>query len=409
MKEYIRWHKKTIEEALKTRRIVIVSGARQVGKTTLTKQILNKDFIFRTLDDTSLLKVASEDPSGFLKHTARTMVIDEIQKEPKLLPEIKKIVDVTNKKGQFILTGSADIQSLPTVKESLAGRVKNIHLRPLTQGEILGTKPNFLKNAFNSKFKTQYKNFSKQDILKIALRGGYPEVIPLSAKHRRDWHKDYLEALINKDLQDIFNIQRNDVLYDLIKVIAAWSSKYMDIKDICSKIELSKQTLKTYVSFFEKIYLCEKLSAWSKSDYDRITKKDKFFMSDTGLMASVLNWHYEDVNLDSDKYGKIIETFVFNELSAQIDLNRDYSLYQYRDREKREIDFIVEDEKGDIVAIEVKGGSNIGKEDFKHIKWFKANLAKNRKVKGIVLYSGENTLPFGQDMLAVPTASLWQE
>lgn len=130
-------------------------------------------------------------------------------------------------------------------------------------------------------------------------------------------------------------------------------------------------------------------------------------MTDTGLMSSILDWHYDDIAFDADRYGKLVETFVFNELKAQIDLSYEYSLYQYRDREKREIDFIIENEQGDMVGVEVKGGSRIGKEDFKHLKWFKENLAKDKKFIGIVLYSGENTLHFGEDMVAVPTACLW--
>ncbi len=124
---------------------------------------------------------------------------------------------------------------------------------------------------------------------------------------------------------------------------------------------------------------------------------------------NLLEWHYDDVAFDADRYGKLIETFVFNELKAQIDLSYDYTLYQYRDRENREIDFIIEDSKGDMVGVEVKGGSRVSKDGFKHLKWFKENLAKDKKFIGIILYSGENTLSFGEDLLAVPTASLWYE
>ena len=403
-----RWQKNTLENALETRRIVIISGARQAGKTTLAKRIVSKNAIYRTLDDSALLKVALDDPKGFLWHKEPTMIIDEIQKAPLLISEIKKIVDENNAKGQFVLTGSADIRAMPTVKESLAGRVKNLRLRTLTQGEIIGSSPSFLQRAFNGDFKSQYKNSSKKDLLDIALRGGYPEVISLSAKARKEWHKDYIEAIINKDMREIFNINRHETLNSLIKAMASWSSKYIGISGICSKFEVSKPTLMGYIQLFEVIYLCEKLPAWVKSDYDRIAKKNKFYFSDSGLMASLLNWTYKDASLDADKYGKLIETFVFGEIAAQAELNSEYSMYQYRDRENREIDFIIEHEDGSILAVEAKGGSNIGKNDFKHIKWFREHLAKDRKFMGIVLYSGEDTLPFGENMFAVPTAGLWE-
>lgn len=407
MKQYIRWAKSTVKHALTTRRVIIISGARQVGKTTLAKQAVTDNAIFRTLDDTTLLDVALQDPQGFLEHDAKTLVIDEIQKAPLLLPEIKKVVDKNNNKGQFVLTGSSDVRSNPKIKESLAGRIKNIRLRTLTEGEIRGTSANFIERLFASDFPSQVKECSKNAILNIALRGGYPEVLSFNKNDRKDWYKDYLDALIEHDLKDIANIKNEDALRQIIKILAAWSSKYMDIKGICSSCGISKPTLTEYIALVERLYLSERLHPWTKTDYDMIGKTDKMFITDTGLMAAILGWHYDIVAFDADKFGKIIETFVFNELSAQIELNNEYTLHHYRDRRDREIDFIIENENGDIVGIEVKGGSRVSKEDFKHLEWFKDNLAKDKKFMGIILYSGENTLSFGNNMLAVPTACLW--
>ncbi|MBR1648851.1 MAG: ATP-binding protein [Alphaproteobacteria bacterium] len=408
MKEYIRWAKKIVEKSIKTRRIIIISGARQVGKTTLTQQSVTQNATFRTLDDTNLLATALDDPSGFLKHSAHTLIIDEIQKAPLLLPEIKKIVDNNNDKGQFVLTGSADIRSRPEVNESLAGRVKNIRLRALTEGEIRGNTPIFLQRAFNFDFPDQV-DCSKDLILDIAFRGGYPEVINLSKEEQNDWHKDYIHTLLTRDLRNIANIRRENALKELLRNLSAWSGKYMDIDGICSACQLSKPTMKEYIALIEDLYLCERVPAWIRSDYDRIAKRSKIYITDTGLMSSILNWHYSDIALDADRYGKLIETFIFNELKTQTDLAYDYSLYHYRDRENREIDFIIENADGDILGIEVKGGSRVGKDDFKHLSWFGNTMAKNKKFLGIVLYSGENTLYFGENMAAVPSACLWEE
>lgn len=409
MKEYIRWHKQTILQALKTRRVIIISGARQVGKTTLTKQALPTNAIFRTLDDSTLLTAAMDDPAGFVNHKEDTLVIDEIQKVPSLLPEIKKVVDVDNRPGQFVLTGSANIQSIPTVNESLAGRVKNVRLRTLAQGEILGNPPVFLKQAFNNKFKSQYPTCTKQAVLEIALRGGYPEPLRLSVNERKEWHRDYLQALLMRDLKDIANIKRQDALRQLMEALAAWSSKYIDLNGIGSSIGITKPTLISYINLIKDIYLCDTLPAWIKTDYDRINKKDKFYFTDTGLMSSILNWHIDNVALDADKYGKLIETLVFNELKAQVDMEPDYALYHFRDRSGHEIDFLLEDGQGNIVGIEVKGGSQVNREDFRHLDWFKTKLATNKRFIGLVLYAGKDTVSFGPDFQAVPLASLWEK
>ena len=407
MEKYQRWAKKIVEKALDTRRVIIISGARQVGKTTLAQQAITGDVIFRTLDDTTLLNVALEDPQGFLEHDTKTLVIDEIQKAPLLLPEIKRVVDKNETKGQFVLTGSSDVRSNPKIKESLAGRVKNIRLHALTEGEIQGCSPNFIERLFTKNFPSQVKGCSKSSVLRLALRGGYPEVITLDKESRKDWYKDYLDALIEHDLKDIASIKNEDALRQIIYTLAAWSSKLMDLEGICSACSISKPTLNEYIALIERLYLCQRVHPWTKTDYEMVGRTDKMYITDTGLMATILGWHYDTVALDADRFGKLIETFVFNEISAQIDLNTDYTLRHYRDRRNREIDFIIENEQGDMVGVEVKGGSRIGKEDFKHLKWFKENLAKGKKFIGIVLYSGENTLHFSEDMVAAPIACLW--
>lgn len=408
MKKITRWAQKIVEKALKTRRVIIISGARQVGKSTLTELAVPSTATFRTLDDTTLLPVAQQDPKGFLEHKSHTMVIDEIQKAPILLPEIKMIVDKNNEPGQFVLTGSSDIRSNPKIKESLAGRIKNIRLRTLTEGEIQGVNPTFLEKAFQMNFPDKVKGCSKTNILNIALRGGYPETLHFTTEERKDWYKDYIDALIEHDLRDIYNLKDEDNLRKILKILASWSGKFMDIKGICSACELSKPTINEYIALIERLFLCERVHPWVSSDYDMIGRTDKIYMTDTGLMGCILGWHYDSIALDADRFGKIIETFIFNELAAQVDLNTGYSLHQYRDRRDREIDFILENEQGDIVGIEVKGGSRVSKEDFKHMIWFNENLAKDHKFIGIVLYSGEDTIHIGDNLIAVPTTILWQ-
>lgn len=156
--------------------------------------------------------------------------------------------------------------------------------------------------------------------------------------------------------------------------------------------------------------LFEKVAPWIKTDYARVGRSHKTFATDTGFMTSVLGWKPDEVFLNVDRSGKLMETFIFQELSAQIGLDNIYSLYQYRDREKREIDFIIEREDGALLGIEVKSSHNVSKEDFAHQIWFRDNLVKDkRKYEGIVLYSGEDTLSFGEGLQAVPIAALWQE
>jgi predicted AAA+ superfamily ATPase len=405
-KIYPRWQAVTITEALKTRRVVIVSGPRQCGKTTLVKQMAQSGNIFLTLDDDALLNAALSDPLGFVKHyRSRPAVIDEVQKAPALITAIKRVVDEDNAPGQFLLTGSSNFQKNPEITESLAGRVKNIELRTFAIGETLERSPSFLDRIFAGDWPRQIKGYDKKRVIELAFIGGYPEPLSFKPHERMSWHIDYAHALLARDLRDVANIRRKETLRELLSVLAAWSSKYLDTDSICAKLGITKPTLSSYINALEALYLFQRVPSWTKTDYERVGKRDKFFATDTGLMASLLNWQLDDVFLDADRSGKIFETLVFNQLFSQTSLNYQFSLYHYRDRAKRKIDFIVENRQGAVLGIEVKAGSMVSQSDCKHLNWFKCN--SGRPFLGIVLYSGENTLPLGENIYAVPIAALW--
>ena len=176
-------------------------------------------------------------------------------------------------------------------------------------------------------------------------------------------------------------------------VVAFWSN-------------LSKETAASYVSALRALYVIDRVPAWNKTDYDRIGKTPKYFAADTGLIANCLSWDEEETFLDSDRSGKLIESWVYHEISAIAECSRGrYVISHYRDKDKREIDLLVTDGKEEMLGIEVKSGGRVSKDDFKHLKWFAANLAKNR-FTGIVLYAGHDVLPFGEGFFAVPLAAL---
>ncbi len=411
IEKYDRWQYPIIKNALKTRRVLILAGARQCGKTTLAKDLASQNTIYRTLDDLTLLEAAQSDPHGFVHHNNELMIIDEIQRAPILLQAIKQEVDTNQNYGRFLLTGSANIQTLPGITESLAGRIRKIRLRPLAQGEIFNVEPNFIEKAFSETFKNKSqlnKGYDKHAYLSDAFCGGYPEARSLGTKEMRRWHQDYLDALIERDLKDILNIKRQDSMKDLLHTLASWSSKFMDISSIGSGLSLSRPTIDSYINALEALYLVERVKPWSKTDYDRVSKQDKLFMTDTGLMTSLLKWNLDKIELDGEKNGKLLETFVFTQLSAILEAQDEiFNLYHYRDREQREIDFIIEREDGHILGIEVKAGSAVNKDSFKHLKWFKEKMAVHFPFTGIVFYTGDNTVSFGENMWAVPINEMW--
>lgn len=410
MSIYTRWQLKTLEDALQYRRVIILAGARQSGKTTLAKDLSLPNTIYRTLDSVQLLEASLTDPEGFVAHGDELMIIDEIQRSPLLLQAVKKNVDENQAYGRFLLTGSANIQSLPGVTESLAGRVTKIRLRPLSLGEMRGNPPDFIKNAFSGEFRVceASQAYAKDDYLRLAFIGGYPEANVLPFQQASKWHRDYIESLIERDLKDIINIRRKEGMNKLLQVLASWSTKEINIQAIGASLSIERPTIETYINALESLYLVDRVRAWANTDYEGVRKKDKLLMTDTGLMSSILRWTFDQVQFDGDRNGKLIETFVYHQLASIIDAQDvDYDIYHYRDSAKHEIDFLVENQNGELLGVEVKAGSAVKKSYFKHLEWFKKNLAKDRDFKGIVFYSGKEVLSFGENMWAVPINSLW--
>jgi len=393
---------------LSERRVLLLGGPRQSGKTTLAIELESDQTEYRTLDDSTLREAAENDPQGFVKRAKKTLIIDEVQRVPSLLPAIKKAVDEDTRPGQYLLTGSANIQALPTVKESLAGRITKIRLRPLAQGEVRKITPRFIDSAFRQSF-TRYKSpYDRDALLETALKGGFPEPMKLHERGRRRWHLDYIEAILERDLKEIARIQRKNAMRELVNVLAAWSGKFMDISAIGAGLSIQRTTIESYINALETLYLVERVYPWTKTDYARIGKQSKLYVVDCGLMMSLLNWKIDQVRFDSDRSGKLMETFAFNEIIAQLDAgdNR-YEMFHYRDREKREIDFLIEREDGALLCIEIKAGSAVDKKDFKNMKWFRNNLVKNQKFIGIILYAGEFPASFGNNLWAIPFSQLW--
>ena len=405
-KLYSRWAIESVKDALAIWRSVFIAGVRQCGKTTLTRQLGIKGEI-RSLDDSALLDVANVDPAGFVKRPpGTTMIVDEVQKAPKLLPEIKRVLDSDNTKGQYLLTGSADIKTLPAVTESLAGRMGTIRLRPLARGEIDGKPPTFFKRAFAEDFPATVKGFDKAAILEFAFDGGYPEAIGLRPRAKRQWFKAYLDALLLHDIRKLMDVRAYVVLRKMMEAMLARSSKFFTESELTSALQIKHETFVRFLAILKTLYLIDEIPPWQDSDYADVGKRSKFIAVDTGMMASVLNWNMDEVALDSDRSGKIVESWVYNQLAPQLDINPDYSISQYRDSRKREIDFVVESDGGCVLGIEVKSGSAVGKGDFAHLAWFRDNIVKQRRFIGIVLYTGEHTLPFGKNLYAVPMGTL---
>lgn len=401
-----RWQERNLVSAIGSRRAVHLTGARQCGKSTLAGLVPLAKGRRYTFDDDGTRTTAEGDPQGFVvRRDGETIVIDEVQKVPSILNAVKIRLDASNEKGQYLLTGSSNLRFAKAVKDSLAGRMRTIRLRTLTQGEIRGGAGDFIQKAFRREFPDSVLGFGKREVIEMAFLGGYPEARELDDSERRFWFEDYLNDLLMKDIRDVTEIRKLQALRDISDWLLAYSSKFFEIKELAAQCAIKQDTVKTYIEALKAIYLFDAVEPWTKSDYAKLGKRSKYFATDPSLVANVLGWNAEETYFDDDKSGKLVETWVYHELAALADRAPGIKIRQYRDSDKREIDFLVENESSETLGIEVKSGSAIGANDFKHLKWFARTLSQGQ-FTGIVLYSGCRTLPFGDGFYAVPLGAL---
>ena len=406
-----RWANADMDFVLSYSRVALISGCRQCGKSTLARHYLKGDGTYSTLDDLATLEQAEINPSFFLAGSRKPHIIDEVQKVPSLIPQIKMMVDVDNKPGQFVLTGSADIRKLPTVRESLAGRVAYVRLRTLAQGEIEGKAPQFLSQfrAWEWPQASDVAPCDKGEVVRRAVRGGYPAPLRYADTTHRRWLNDYISSIMEQDLHEVAPMRRASQVRAMLVALAAHNSKIISTDNLFNSLNIARETGHAYINLLECLFLVERIPAWSRTDYGRIGKSPKFMITDTGLACALMQRGYKKIMEDGELYGKLIEAFVAHELQCQLDLDESRGgLFHYRDRDKREIDFIVDCPGSPLLGVEVKGSSVISQHDFRHMRWFRDKVAKPEDdFHGIIFYLGDKPLVFQDKMAALPVSLLW--
>lgn len=401
-----------IRAALTDTPVVLLNGARQTGKTTLVQSLAkSRGAEYLTLDDASTLALASKDPQGFVKGFTGAVVIDEIQKAPQLLPAIKLEVDRQREAGRFLLTGSANALSLPQLSESLAGRMEIIPLHPFSQGEIEESGGTFIDRLFGADFPRSFKGrFEPLDMPALLLRGGFPEAIQRKDPTRRAaWFGSYISTILQRDVQDLARIDGLAALPNLLNVLAARSSGLLNMADLARDAALSHTTLTRYLSLLEALLLVYRLPAWSANIGKRLTKAPKVHLCDTGLAGYLLGMSLQRLRQEPLARGRLVESFVVGELRKQASwATAETSLLHYRTAAGTEVDVVLENREGLLAGIEVKAAASVSADAFAPLIQLSASVGA-RFHAGIVLYQGEQVLPFGERLVALPIAMLWQE
>jgi len=402
-----------VRQALSDRPVVLLHGARQTGKTTLVRTLADAERPVRrylTLDDAGVSAAAHADPAGFVAGLDGPVALDEVQRVPGLFLAIKAAVDRDRRPGRFLLTGSADVLLLPRLSESLAGRMEILTLWTLSQGEIERTREGFVDAVFAERLPPLPKSRRvATDLAERVVGGGYPELVAQGGQaRRRAWFGAYVTTILQRDVRDLAHIEGLTALPRLLALLASRPMGLLNYADLARDSGLPQSTLKRYMALLETTFLVQTLPGWFSNLGKRLAKAPKIVMADTGLAAHLQGVDASRFRDDRTHLGPLLENFVVMELRKQVAWSRRLpQLFHFRTSEGREVDLVLEDREGRLVGIEIKAASSVGPGDVKGLR-FLGDLAPRRLHRGVVLYAGDEIVPFGAKLHAVPIRALWE-
>ena len=393
--------KRTLESvlqiALETFPVVLLNGSRQVGKSTLALENFKN---YLTFDDGELRLYAKENPKGFLKNLELPICLDEIQKVPTLLEYIKIHIDANRKNGDFLLTGSSNVLDHKESKDTLAGRLCELRLHPLSSKEKNNkANENIIEKLLKRDFKLAKKDYS-DEVIKHILDGGYPEILELEGLAKELWFTSYIATYIERDARDLADIRDIDSFIKFVNVLSSRSGTILNKSSLSNDIGIKDITTENYLSIISRIYQATLLKPYFVNIGKQFVKSPKVFFNDTGVLCSLLKINSKEQLLSTPYSGQIFETYIFCELQKHLSyLQKSAGMFHYRTNDKKEIDFIIEVDN-ELIAIEVKQSRSVKKDDFKHI--IDLQNRYDKKCLGVVFYNGDMVVEFSENLVAVP-------
>lgn len=398
-----------VTDALDDTRVVLVNGARQCGKSTLVARIGTEHRAeWRSLDRAATRQAAAFDPTEFVL-SADPMVIDEVQRVPELFLAIKEVVDADPRPGRFLLTGSAHVLGLRGLPDALPGRMETIELWPLSQGEIDEQPDGFVDAIFALGPQLRHTSAeNRASYIDRITRGGFPEAIARTPRRRERFLDSYVSDLINRDVIQLSEIERGPEMRALTRLVAARSGQLLVPGTLGKELGLPQPTIKRYLGLLEEVFLIKRIPAWSRNLSSRAVSTPKVAMVDSGIAANLLGLDTTNLRQPTSPLGPLLEGFVAMEIARQLTWSRQRAeLYHYRTRDQVEVDIVLENRQGHVVAIDVKAASTVKSDDFRGLRHLAERLGDQLLV-GIVLYTGQQTLPFGPRFRAIPISALWE-
>ncbi len=401
-----------IVEGIEHARILFVTGARQVGKTTLVESITatagEVPMRSYTLDDRATRQAALDDPAGFVAGLGGPAFIDEVHRAPDLLLELKRAVDSDTAPGRFLITGSANVLANRKILDALPGRIDRIDMWPLSRAEVESRTLNCVDELFAGRApQVDGAPVGPDSYSGFIAEGGYPEArLRPAGRLRNRWYRDYVSGTLDRDLNALADLRRADDAAQLLRLLAAQSANLLSYRKLGQQLGMDDKTVKEYVVLLEQMFLVRRLPGWRPGVGAREVSKPKAYICDPGLFAYLVGADEARIRSDDQVKGKACETFVVAELLKHASwAEEEVRLFHYQ-REREDVDLVLENRARYVAGIEVKAAATLSRSDW---RWLE-KLRDARQVgfrAGIVVYAGAQTVPLGDRLWAVPYSGLW--
>ena len=396
-----------LRDALRDTPVTMLIGPRQSGKSTLAQALAGElgDARYVSLDRGLNLAAARADPAGFVAGDAGTLIVDEVQRAPDLLLEIKASVDEDRRPGRFVLTGSADVLSLPRVAETLAGRMEVLRLWPLSQGEIEGRRDGFLEAllAGRPEALAGAAPVAKDDLVRRIEAGGFPEALARAGARRGRWFDSYLDTMLQRDVRDLANVTGLTELPRLMLLLAARATGLLNYAGISRDLGMPQTTVKRYLALLETAFLVLTVPAWFRNIGKRLVKSPKLILSDAGLLAHLLGGGAAVER----SFGAVLENFALMEIVKQASTSPARpAVFHYRSADGLEVDALIEPRGGPICAVEVKAAATLAPRDSRGLRSLASTLGDEFGA-GVILHAGTEAVRLAPKIWALPISALW--
>jgi predicted AAA+ superfamily ATPase len=393
---------KAIKETSDSFKVLLLTGPRQVGKTTLLQEVQKSSRSYVTLDDLGMRLAAQQDPAGFLDRLRLPVLIDEVQYAPDLFAYIKIVVDREKKPGLFWLTGSQQFEMMKNVTESLAGRVALLHLQgiSLAEEQDRANDAPFLPTPTLMKSRKKAKALGLKEVYHRIWRGSYPDVVMKDGKNWERFYSSYVSTYIQRDVREYLAIKDTAAFHKFMQIAAARTGQLVNYADMARDVGINQTTMHTWLNVLHACGIITLLQPYSNNRTKRLIKTPKLYFMDTGLCAYLTGWLNADVLERGAMSGAMLETWAVSEiLKSYLHHGRTPRLYFYRDKDNREVDVLIE-ENGTLYPLEIKKTASIQNLHFKGFGMLDT-LGVPIGHGGVLCFTGA-VLPLGEGVDAIP-------